>query len=116
MICAWAQAAVSMSTTAGRQASDRQVLYFVICLIMWPSHHHRHWVLDQRLEGADKLSAERAIDRAMVRRERDRHHPGGFDLAVLDDCALFARPHRQDGRVRRVDTGGEIFDAIHAEV
>src|SRR5947209_1935991 len=42
--------------------SDR-IRALIVCR---PSHHHQNWFLDQCLECAEQLGAERAVNRAMV--------------------------------------------------
>src|SRR6185437_223812 len=52
------------------------------------SHHHHHRILDQPLEGADQLGAERAVDRAVVAGQRHAHDMRRHDLAVAHDRAF----------------------------
>src|ERR1700730_7930776 len=80
------------------------------------SHHHHDRVFDQHLERADQLGAERAVDRAVVARQGHAHHLRDLDLAVFDNWALLAGADRKDGGMRRVDHGGEVIDAVHAEI
>ena len=37
-------------------------------------------------------------------------------IAIAHDRALLAGADRQNGRLRRIDHGGEILDAVHAEI
>src|SRR5689334_24351883 len=76
------------------------------------SHHHHHRILDQLPERADQFGAERAIDGAVVAGQRHAHDPGDLDLAVAHDRPFLAGADREDGRMRRVDHGGEILDPV----
>src|SRR5690606_29306316 len=60
--------------------------------------------------------AEGAVDGAVVASERDGHELAGLDLALLDIDAFLAGADREDGAMGRVDHGGEMLDAVHAEV
>src|SRR5262245_16954116 len=80
------------------------------------SHHHQYRVLDQALERADELGAKRTINGPVIGGQRHGHQHRGFDPAAAHHRPLLAGADRQDGRVRRVDDGGEILDAVHAEV
>src|ERR1700687_4466061 len=66
-----------------------------------PSHHHHDRIFDQPLELTDQFGAERAVDRAMVARQRDTHDVRDLDLAVANDGTLLAGADRENGGVRR---------------
>ena len=69
------------------------------------------------LEGRQQLGAERAVDHAMIAGERHRHDAGEGDAAVRGLDRLPTRgADRQDGRLRRIDDGGELAHAVHAEI
>src|SRR5690242_13300839 len=72
------------------------------CFI-WRSRHHQRRFFDQHLEGLQQLGTERAIDGAVIDRERAGHLGADLDLVADNDGSLLARTHRQDGRMRRVD-------------
>src|SRR4029453_11141297 len=80
------------------------------------SHHHHHGVFDQLLECPDQLCPERAVDGAVIAGQRHAHHLRDLDLATAYHRALLAGADGQDRRLRRVDHGGEVVDAVHAEV
>src|SRR5689334_19498583 len=69
------------------------------------SHQHRGRALEILPDGADEDGAERAVDRAVIARQRDLHLRRHRDPAVLDDGALLAAADRLNGRLRRVDDG-----------
>ena len=79
-------------------------------------NQHGDRVFDEALERGQKLGAKRAIHHAMITGERATHHGCGHDLIALHDSAFLPAPHRQNGRMRRVDDRVEIVDAEHAEV
>ena len=68
------------------------------------------------LKAARNSRADGAVDDAVIDRERAAHHRGDRELAVLHDGALLAGADRQDAALRRVDDGGELLDAEHAEI
>src|SRR5882724_1815680 len=76
----------------------------------------RDRLLEDADDGLQHLGAERAVDDAVVAGERDRHALPHDDLVVLDDRLLAYGPHGEDGPLGRVDDGGEVADAQHAEV
>src|SRR5260370_11116931 len=78
------------------------------------SPHHQDRIFDQQLERADQLSAERAVDRAMIAGHRHAHDLRHLDLAVFDDRALLTGADREDGGMRRVDHGGDVLSAVRA--
>src|SRR5215471_16891987 len=80
------------------------------------SHHHHHGVFDQFPERADQLGAERAVDRAMIAGQGHAHDMGGLDPAVTNHRTLLAGTDREYRGLRRVDHGGEVIDAVHAEI
>ena len=47
--------------------------------------YHTLWVFKLRLEGLHKLGSHRAIDDAVVGRERDPHESADDHLAVMHD-------------------------------
>ena len=51
------------------------------------------------LEGGEQLGAERAVDHAMIDRERHAHHGGDLQRVVLDHGALLGAADRQDARL-----------------
>src|SRR5262245_18578197 len=79
-------------------------------------HQHGHRVFDMGLEGREQLGAERAVDHAVVDRERDAHHGRDLERVVLDDRALLAAADGEDRGLRRVDDGVEAVDAVHAKI
>src|ERR1700730_4367443 len=85
-------------------------------MIRPPLEQHRQRIFDQALEGLEEGRTNRAVDHAMVDRQRAGHDRRDGQRAVLDDRTLFAGADRQDGAVRRIDDGGEFLDAEHAEV
>ena len=61
----------------------------------------------KRLKAPRKFGAERAVDDAVIGRHGDGHHGGDVDLR-RSSRRRAPRPRRpQDGRMRRVDDGGE---------
>src|ERR1700740_1224145 len=80
------------------------------------SHHHHYRVFDQLLERADQLSPERTVDRAMIARQRHAHHLRDLDLAGTHYRALLAGADCENRRMRRVDHGRKVTDAVHAEI
>src|SRR5215510_9137338 len=81
-----------------------------------PLHQHGHRVFDMGLEGREQLGAERAVDDAVIDRERDTHHGRDLESIVLDDWALLAAADGEDRGLRRVNDGVEAVDAVHAEI
>src|SRR6185437_444280 len=82
-----------------------------------PLHEEGDRLLDQRLEGGKQFGAERAVEHAMIARHGRRHLADEFDGAVLRLHRRAARrADRQDRRVRRIDDGGELARAVHAEI
>src|SRR5262245_62113810 len=80
-------------------------------------NQRRHRLLHKSPERREKLGAERAVDHAMVARERHRHHAGEADRAVgLLDRLPARRADREDRRVRRIDDRRKLAHAVHAEV
>src|SRR5436190_17570672 len=77
---------------------------------------HRCRLLDIGPEGLQELRAQRAVDDAMIDRERAAHHVADHHLALAHDDALLADADREDHRLRRIDDGGELLDPEHAEV
>ena len=65
-------------------------------------------IFDQLLEGGQELGADRAVDDAVIDRERAGHHRRDRERAVLHDRALLAGADRQDAALRRVDDGREL--------
>ena len=63
-----------------------------------------------------ELGAGRAVDGAMVARERHRHHRQHEQLAVARDDLVSRRADGEDRRLRRVEHGDELVDVVHAEV
>src|SRR5262245_29203981 len=78
--------------------------------------HHQRGFFDEHLERLEQLGAQRAVDGAVIDRERAHHLGPDLDLVADNDGFLLTRTHRQDGRVRRIDDGGDILDAEHAEI
>src|ERR1051326_8014890 len=95
------------NTASATRKADNLIMGCSAARLDEDSHQHHHGVLDQRLEGADQDGAERAVDGAVIARQRHAHDVGGFDLAVTHHRALFAAADRKDGGVRRIDHGGE---------
>src|SRR5712671_416786 len=58
--------------------------------VMRRSHHHHDGILDQHLEGADQLGAERAVDRTVIAGQGHAHDVRGLDLAVAHHRAFLA--------------------------
>ena len=52
----------------------------------------------------------------MVAGQRHGHHRTHDDLAVAGDGPILDRADREDRRLRRVEHGDELLDAVHAEV
>mmetsp|Transcript_7363 Transcript_7363/g.16111 ORF Transcript_7363/g.16111 Transcript_7363/m.16111 type:complete len:212 (+) Transcript_7363:223-858(+) len=83
---------------------------------------HLQRVLDDLLESLQPGRCERAVDDAVVGRERDGHEAlgdkgvGGSVGAVVGHHELLGAADGQDARLRSVDDGGELLDAHHAEV
>ena len=71
---------------------------------------------DERLDVAQELGALRAVDRAMVARERHRHGRNDGQIAVDDGRALLDRADREDRDLRRIEDCDELLDAVHPEV
>src|SRR5262245_10765847 len=81
------------------------------------SHQHCYWIFDQASEGGKQLGAERTIDHTMIAGERHRHHARETDPTIRGlDRLPSRRANRQNGRVRRIDDGGELAHTVHAEV
>src|ERR1700730_14638430 len=88
-----------------------------------PSHatsnrlnNHRHWALDIRLERPDQFRSERAVDGAVIGRERYLHLGRDRELAVAHHGTLFSGADGENGRMGRVDHGGKLLNAVHAEI
>src|SRR5690349_22031320 len=78
-------------STTDACASETRLLRFARNdneLIAPNSHQHRGRALEVLLDGADEHGAERAVDRAVIARQRDLHLRRHRDLAVLDDRAF----------------------------
>ena len=74
-------------------------------------------LFDEGLERRQQLRAERAVDHAVVAGQRDRHLADEFDAAVFRFDRRAARgADGEDGGVRRIDDGGELAHAVHAEI
>src|SRR5690606_41026715 len=67
-------------------------------------------------EGREPARRERAVDRAVVRRERAPHRAPDLEVAVDDDGRLDRSADRKDRRLRRVEDRGELARAVHPEV
>src|SRR5262249_28079179 len=73
--------------------------------------------LDQGTEGVEQIGADRAVDNAVIARERHRHLAHELESAVARLDGRAANPtDRQDGRMGRVDDGREFLDAAAAEI
>src|SRR5665811_296776 len=74
-------------------------------------------LFDETLEGGEQLAAERAVHHAMIAGQRDRQLADEFHSPVFgfDWCAARGAD-RQNGGVRRIDDGGELAHAVHAEI
>ncbi len=78
---------------------------------------HRDRPLDQALECGKKLGAERAVDHTVIARQCHRHDADEGDGAAFALHRLPPRrPDRQDGGLRRIDDGGKLPHAVHAEI
>ena len=78
-------------------------------------HNHRVFqVFDDRFQ---QFRPKRAVDDPVIDAQRDRHHRGNGQFAILaHDRFLDARAYSQDRAMRRVDHRIKIVDAEHAEV
>ena len=81
-----------------------------------PLHQHQPGVFDIHAEGAEEFGTEGAVNAAMIRGQRDRHLVFDHDVVAAHDGSPFSDTHGQDCSVGRVDDGGKILDAEHAEV
>ena len=77
---------------------------------------HAHRLFKIILEGTGQLRAQRSVDHPMVKGKGGVHHRRRRQCAIFHDCPLFARPDRNDRRMRRVDARGKIRNAEHAKV
>src|SRR5439155_8402259 len=75
-----------------------------------------HRLLDILPQRAQKFRPRGAVDDAVVARHRHFHAVAHDDLPIDDDRPRFRRTDGEDGHVRRIDDGGELFDAPRAEV
>jgi len=91
-------------------------LMFMECMSCPFASSKIRWAFQNCLQFRQKLSAERAVDRAMVTRQRDTHHPGCLDVISTRDNAFFADSQGEDGSLRRVDDRLKFSDAVHAQV
>ena len=61
--------------------------------------------------------AQRAVDGAVIAGERYRHHRHEADAALaIFHRTPFARTHRKNSRVRRIDDRRELAHTVHAEI
>src|SRR5690242_8427482 len=71
---------------------------------------------DKALEGGEQFGAERAVEDAVIARERCGHHAHEFDAIRRLHRGTAGCADRQDRRVRRIDDRRELADAVHAEI
>lgn len=79
--------------------------------------HERKRVLQVSLKRAQPPRAHRAVDRPVVRAQRDLHDLRGREPALVErrrDERRLRRADREDARLRRVDDRREVRDAEHA--
>src|ERR1700761_6392739 len=81
-----------------------------------PSQKHGGRFFDELPERLQEAGAGRTIDDPVIAGQRDGHHRRGLDLVADHHSALLACAHCHDRGMRRVDHGGEILDAEHAEI
>ena len=62
------------------------------------------------------VAAVGAVDRAVVAGQHQLHDRRDLDLPVADDRLVLDRADGEDRDLRRVEDGGELLDAEHAEV
>ena len=68
------------------------------------------------LEGLQPTRRDRAVDGAVIDRQRDRHHGCHRQLAVFHNRPGLTRAHGQYRALRRVDHGGEFAYAVTAQI
>src|SRR5262249_20712561 len=119
-----ASASPSTNTRFGGPINSNSVLPVVIfgphapiVLKAHSLHQHGHGLLDAAPECRKQLRPERAVHHAMITRQRPRHDADKGDPARGRLDRLPARSaDRENGRLRRIDDGGELAHAVHAEV
>src|SRR5207249_10224526 len=80
-------------------------------------HQHCHWIFDQASKRSEELGPERAVNHTRIAGERHRHHAREADATIRRlDRLPPRRADRQNGRVRRIDDGGKLAHAVHAEI
>ena len=81
------------------------------------SQQHRLRILNKLLKMLEPLSANCPVHDPVVTRHRDPHHAGHGGLTVRPrHHLLLGAAHGQDAGLGRVDDGGELVDAEHAQV
>ncbi len=73
-------------------------------------------LLDQRRERVQELRPARAVDHAMIAREREGDRRAHGRRAVDGDHALDDAPDGEDGGLRWVEDGEEGVDPEHPEI
>src|SRR3984885_7318450 len=109
------QTASSPLTTSGLSGPSRIISGLAVLTSSLYQHAHRQF--DQDLDGRQQFRAQRAIEHAMVAGQRQAQHAdkGNATVGLLDRLPP-RRADRENGRVRRIDDGGEFADAMHAEI
>src|SRR6202050_2802805 len=104
-------------TTTGLSGPSSRTSFLLASILRPRSYQHAHWRFHKTLEGGKELRAKRAIDHAVVAGQRHAQQAGEGDAAVFLLDGLAARgPDGEYGRVRRIDDGGKLAHAAHAEI
>jgi len=79
---------------------------------------HRDGILDVALEDLEPLGTDSTIHNSVVTAHGDVHHVGDLValLRVVRDHDLLGGAYGENARLGRVDDGGELLDAKHAQV
>src|SRR3989337_1711620 len=91
----------AMSTSTASAEASGLMAGLKLGSIRGDLHQHRHRGFDMGLEGGEQLGPERAVDDAVIDRERDAHDGGDLERIVLDDCALLGAADREARGLRR---------------
>src|SRR5262245_45579836 len=80
------------------------------------SEEERERLLEEHLQPAQESPREHPVDDAVIAGERDRHRPARHDASLAHHRRLADRADREDGRLGRIDDGGEVRHREHPEI
>src|SRR5690606_9378665 len=104
------------SLQGGRDGSRHARLVSTSSTRFVPSHEDAQWLFEDALQVAQERGTGCAVHGAVVDGEGDFHLLHLHQFAVAQHGHRARRTAREDSGLRRVEHGGELVDAEHAQV